>query len=44
MEHLTFCEIASILEVVESVSKLRHARAIERTRSVLRADDSGSLQ
>jgi hypothetical protein len=41
---LTFSEIALILEFAECVSTMQHARDIERIRSVLRADDSGSLR
>jgi RNA polymerase sigma-70 factor (ECF subfamily) len=42
LEDLTFPEIAAILEVGESAAKMRHLRAIERIRTVLKADDSGS--
>src|SRR4051812_18741520 len=43
LEDLTFPEIAAILEVGESAAKMRHLRAIERIRTVLKADDSGSV-
>ena len=42
LEDLTFPEIAAILEIGESAAKMRHLRAIERIRTVLKADDSGS--
>ena len=42
LEDLTFPEIAAILEIGESAAKMRHLRAIERIRSVLEIDDSGS--
>jgi RNA polymerase sigma-70 factor, ECF subfamily len=43
LEDLTFAEIAAILEIGESAAKMRHLRAIGRIRSVLTADDSGSV-
>ena len=43
LEDLTFSEIAAILEIGESAAKMRHLRAIEKIRSVLKADDSGSV-
>ncbi len=43
LEDLTFPEIAAILGVGESAAKMRHLRAIERIRTVLKADDSGSV-
>jgi RNA polymerase sigma-70 factor (ECF subfamily) len=42
LEDLTFPEIAAILDIGESAAKMRHLRAIERIRSVLRSDDSGA--
>jgi len=42
LEDLTFPEIAAILEIGESAAKMRHLRAIERIRSVMMTDDSGS--
>ena len=42
LENLTFPEIASILEIGESATKMRHLRAIERIGLVLKSDDSGS--
>jgi RNA polymerase sigma-70 factor (ECF subfamily) len=42
LEDLTFPEIAAILEIGESAAKMRHLRAIERIRSVMKTDDSGS--
>jgi RNA polymerase sigma-70 factor, ECF subfamily len=42
LEDLKFPEIAAILEIGESAAKMRHLRAIERIRSVLMTDDSGS--
>ncbi len=42
LEDLSFPEIAAILEIGESAAKMRHLRAIERIRSVMRPDDSGS--
>jgi RNA polymerase sigma-70 factor, ECF subfamily len=43
LEDLSFPEIAAILEIGESAAKMRHLRAIERIRSVLKSDDSGSI-
>jgi RNA polymerase sigma-70 factor (ECF subfamily) len=43
LEDLTFPEIAAILEIGESAAKMRHLRSIERIRSVLKTDDSGSV-
>jgi RNA polymerase sigma-70 factor (ECF subfamily) len=43
LEDLSFPEIAAILEIGESAAKMRHLRAIEKIRSVLKADDSGSV-
>jgi RNA polymerase sigma-70 factor (ECF subfamily) len=43
LEDLTFPEIAAILAISESAAKMRHLRAIERIRSVLNVDDSGSV-
>jgi RNA polymerase sigma-70 factor, ECF subfamily len=43
LEDLTFPEIAAILEIGESAAKMRHLWAIERIRSVLKPDDSGSM-
>jgi RNA polymerase sigma-70 factor, ECF subfamily len=42
LEDLSFSEIAAILEIGESAAKMRHLRAIERIRSVMQTDDSGS--
>jgi RNA polymerase sigma-70 factor (ECF subfamily) len=42
LEDLSFPEIAAILDIGESAAKMRHLRAIERIRSVLKADDSES--
>jgi RNA polymerase sigma-70 factor (ECF subfamily) len=42
LEDLAFTEIAAILGIGESAAKMRHLRAIERIRSVMKADDSGS--
>jgi RNA polymerase sigma-70 factor (ECF subfamily) len=42
LEDLTFPEIAAILGIGESAAKMRHLRAIERIRSVMKTDDSGS--
>ena len=36
LEDLTFPEIAAILEIGESAAKMRHLRAIEKIRSVLK--------
>jgi RNA polymerase sigma-70 factor (ECF subfamily) len=41
LEDLTFPEIAAILDIGESAAKMRHLRAIERIRAVLKADNSG---
>jgi RNA polymerase sigma-70 factor (ECF subfamily) len=42
LEEVTFPDIAAILEIGESAAKMRHLRAIEKIRSVLKADDSES--
>ena len=42
LDQLAFAEIAAILEIGESAAKMRHLRALERIRSVLTPDDSGS--
>jgi RNA polymerase sigma-70 factor (ECF subfamily) len=42
IEDLTFPEIAAILGIGESAAKMRHLRAIERIRSVMKSGDSGS--
>jgi RNA polymerase sigma-70 factor (ECF subfamily) len=41
LEDLTFPQIAEILEIGESAAKMRHLRAIERIRLIVKADDSG---
>jgi RNA polymerase sigma-70 factor (ECF subfamily) len=43
LEDLTFPEIAAILGIGESAAKMRHLRAIERIRSVMQTDESGSV-
>ncbi len=42
LEDLTFPEIAAILGIGEGAAKMRHLRAIERIRSVMKTEDSGS--
>ncbi|QEH35189.1 ECF RNA polymerase sigma factor SigD [Aquisphaera giovannonii] len=44
LEDLTFPEIAAILGVSEGAAKMRHLRAIEKVRSLLKDDDSGPLR
>ncbi len=43
LEDLTFPEIAAIRGVTEGAAKMRHLRAIEKVRSLLRDDASGPL-
>src|SRR5262249_12861565 len=42
LEDLTFPEIAAILGISDGAAKMRHLRALERIRSILKSDDSGS--
>jgi RNA polymerase sigma-70 factor, ECF subfamily len=42
LEDLTFPEIAAILGIAEGATKMRHLRAIERIRSFMEGDSSGS--
>jgi RNA polymerase sigma-70 factor (ECF subfamily) len=42
LEDLSFPETAAILGIGESAAKMRHLRAIERIRSIMKSDDSGS--
>jgi RNA polymerase sigma-70 factor, ECF subfamily len=43
LEDLSFSQIAAILGIGESAAKMRHLRAIERIRLVLKDNDSGSV-